>query len=65
MKAQAAVRTEMTLDEFIVEQWKLLEMFRDHWKKMNKENPDQYPIELSPGNWDEQFMFFTPEAGKK
>lgn len=66
----------MTLDEFIKEQQKRLDQFAVHWKRMHytqgKFNEDgvtendqlthaeMYPLDLKPGDWDEQFNIYEP-----
>lgn len=49
---------EITLDE-----WELLEMERIqafvlNWKAWNKGNPENYPMKMGWGEWDEQLSIY-------
>ena len=46
----------MTLQQFIDELEKNIQQFSHAWKECNKSDPDQYPLDLLPGDWDEQFF---------
>jgi hypothetical protein len=47
----------MTVEEFIELKRKELQIFADEWNERSYENPDQYPISLSEGEWEEQLNF--------
>lgn len=44
----------MTLDQFIKEQHKELERFAKNWIEQNKIEPENWPMEMNAGEWDEQ-----------
>lgn len=48
----------MTLEEYIKEQHELVETFKKDWLEGRSETPGQYPTEMNPGDWDEQFTIF-------
>jgi hypothetical protein len=50
-----------TLDEFVAEQKRLLDLFRAHWLK--QQDKGLFPGSLPNGDWDEQFGFFKDGAG--
>jgi hypothetical protein len=47
--------TNKTLDEFIEEREKDIERFKKEWLEGNKKDPDNWPMEMPDGEWDEQF----------
>jgi hypothetical protein len=51
----------MTLEEFVTEEKKRLDSFVTDWMKAYKKNPTDYPLEMYPGDWDEQFQLFVRE----
>ena len=51
----------MTLDEWVEEQKKQLDKFRDYWKKQQVGgNTEFFPEDMPPGEWDEQFRLWEP-----
>ncbi|MFA5767337.1 MAG: hypothetical protein WC919_05420 [Candidatus Paceibacterota bacterium] len=50
----------MTLEEFITEQWNDVLKFRRMWIESNEQDSERYPMEMIPGDWDEQFFYFDP-----
>ena len=47
------------LETFLAEERAHLEAFAEHWRRMQKEEPDHYPTALAPGDWDEQLRAFS------
>lgn len=47
----------MTLNDFVDLKKKELQTFADEWHEKHYENPDQYPMSLGEGDWEEQFEF--------
>lgn len=60
-KVEISPAKKLTLSEFIEEQKQLLQQFTVYWIKMNSEQPEQFPMELFAGDWDEQFWCFDEE----
>jgi len=48
----------MHIDEFIKEQRIALFKFRQSWLRKNRDAPLDYPANLDPGGWDEQFIMW-------
>lgn len=49
----------MTLDDYIHERIRQLDVFRDNWREQQREHGlDRWPEEMAPGDWDEQFKAF-------
>ncbi len=48
----------MTLDEWIVEEAKRVQSFKEHWEEQadKAKDPEQWPMEMTPGDWDEQYL---------
>lgn len=46
----------MTLEQYIAELKAKIEKFEQEWLENQKADPDNYPTNLSPGDWDEQFL---------
>ena len=51
----------MMVEGFIDEEWSRLQRFLRHWRSMNRSRPGDYPLELDPADWDEQFFLFQEE----
>jgi hypothetical protein len=51
----------MTLDEFIDEQKELLVAFEKYWRKMMKSAPDDFPLSMDEGDWDEQLLVYDED----
>jgi hypothetical protein len=50
----------MTLEDFVAEQKRLLDEFKQHWViKHASPEKENYPLELTPGEWDEQLHLFN------
>ena len=45
----------MTLYEWKQEQRLDLALFDLYWRDRHEKLPDHYPLEMEPGDWDEQF----------
>lgn len=52
----------MTLEEFIKELHARVDAFAADFRKNQKENPDYYPENMEPGQWDEQFQIFEEDS---
>ena len=52
----------MTLEDFIAEERARLIAFERFWTAMMQDRPDEFPHEQEPGDWDEQFFTFAPDA---
>ena len=49
----------MTLTEFIEQEKARLEQFRAMWlHRHNEVNTEHYPMDMEPGEWDEQMHIF-------
>lgn len=48
----------MTVEQFVEEEITRLRAFIIFWNNQRKENKEQFPKELPPGEWDEQFRAF-------
>lgn len=46
----------MTLEDYIKEQHELVETFKKAWLQGRSKTPSQYPMEMNPGDWDEQYV---------
>lgn len=55
----------MTLDEYIGELIVEAGIFRDWWVKQQAgENGEFFPLEMPPGEWDEQFRSWQEAGGE-
>ena len=43
----------MTLEEYIAEEHKRLDEFKVFWLARHEQDPETYPLEMQPGDWDE------------
>lgn len=48
----------MILKEFIEEQKLALIAFEEYWNHANKIEPENFPLVLNAGDWDEQLRIF-------
>lgn len=51
----------MTLEQYIEETKQRLAKFEEHWRLENSKDPENWPNEMSSGDWDEQFNIFEDE----
>ena len=51
--------------EYVSEQKVRLDEFYTYWKERNKSEPDQFPMVLTPRDWDEQFAAWEEHKGYK
>lgn len=58
-----AKKTE-SLDEFVAEIKKSIDLFAEDYKKHHVENPDNYPLELPENNSGLWFEFFADFNGR-
>lgn len=49
---------KITLDDFVEAEMKELKNFQENWKKNNAVKPAEWPMELLPGDWDEQLRLY-------
>lgn len=49
---------ELTLEEFIAEQKKLIGAFELYWLHANISTPTHFPLKMKDGDWDEQLKSF-------
>ena len=52
----------MTLEDYIKEQHELIDEFEQAWREGRSKTPGQYPTEMNPGDWDEQYIAFLQIA---
>ena len=50
---------KMKLEKYIQLSIRELKLFEEFWKAENKNNPEFFPEDLEPGQWDEQFYAFS------
>lgn len=48
----------MRLDEWTKLEQLTIKGFEENWKEMNKVNPEQFPLEMSHGEWYEQYIAY-------
>lgn len=49
----------MTLSEFINEQVEALCRFKLYWSEEHQTDSKNFPMEMNPGDWDEQYNAFN------
>ena len=49
---------KVTLDDWLKEEHQRIENFAAMWKLENTSNPENWPNELEPGEWDEQLRAY-------
>lgn len=47
--------SNININEFIFSMKIAIQEFETFWKSQNELDPDNYPLEMMSGNWDEQF----------
>ena len=55
----------MTLDTWETEIHADIDRFVDYWRRMHRECPSQFPLELEAGDWDEQFSVVDVDNTEK
>lgn len=48
----------MTLDEFMREELSRISRFGAMWHREHRRNEEAFPMEMEPGEWDEQYRAF-------
>jgi hypothetical protein len=48
----------MTLQQWIDKEIENIGKFQKDWTEKNKEDPENYPMEMFPGYWYEQYLFY-------
>lgn len=46
--------SEISVDEYVENRKQELERFRVNWKRLEQEQPDEYPSMMEDGDWFEQ-----------
>lgn len=54
--------SKQTVEEFSNEMKKKLDEFVIEWNKSKQINPEFFPTNLNPGEWDEQFIAFCSDC---
>jgi hypothetical protein len=54
---------KITLGQFIAEEVERLHKFSEFWEYNRLKNPEHFPKELRPGDWDEQLRCFDQSDG--
>jgi len=49
---------KVDLDQFVMGERRRLEAFRRWWRREHFQSPDEFPLEMLPGEWDEQLLIF-------
>lgn len=49
----------MTLDEFVTEEHARLDRFAAGYRQNAVQRPDEWPLTMEPGDWDEQLQMFS------
>ena len=52
------------LDSFIFDTIQRLERFEEMWREAHEIDPETNPLELKPGDWDDQFKLFSDFSDK-
>lgn len=52
---------DISFEVFVVELRSTVEAWIDHYRQKMVDEPDIYPPAMWPGNWWEQFMFFSED----
>lgn len=50
----------LTIEQFIEEELKRIQSFKDWYLREHKTNPEHFPMKMDPGDWDEQLNMFDP-----
>lgn len=53
----------MDIDAWVFDRLTAMNKFIAWWKANHKENAEDFPNELLPGEWEEQFEFFNSPYG--
>ena len=49
---------KVTMDSFIKQEIRGLKKFREFWAEGHKKTPENFPLKMGLGEWDEQFRMF-------
>lgn len=52
---------ETTIVEWMKKEKETIDSFLEFFRKRQITHPDQFPIKMSLGDWDEQYLSFKPE----
>jgi hypothetical protein len=53
---------KMALEEFVVSMRRDLDRFEAEWRRNNAENADDWPSEMFPSDWYEQFLVMFEQS---
>ncbi len=56
------LENKIPFEKWIQSEMKTLEAFVKYWTKSNNENPEYFPLDLSEGEWDEQYRIWLAET---
>jgi len=54
----------ISLDQFTAITKNEVEAFKNHWGAERSKDPKNWPLEMSEGDWFEQFLAFLSTQGK-
>lgn len=52
---------KMLISTFCRKEREYIDAFEKWWNSQNEKDPDKFPSELGPGEWDEQFAIWADE----
>jgi hypothetical protein len=55
----------VTLNDFIIESLRDVRGFDTYWKASHQGAPAEFPMEMKPGDWFEQFLLFLQWKDEK
>lgn len=55
---------KISLSEFVKQEMALLERFEMDWFDNHLEDPEDWPMKMHPGDWDEQFRAWHDDCGE-
>ena len=50
----------ITLVKFVQQERRRLHAFSDWWRKAAIDAPDEFPMQMPPGEWGEHYLVFDP-----
>lgn len=52
------IEETISIGEFVEDEERRIRNFARYWHEQHLENPEQFPLELEPGQWFEQYQTF-------
>lgn len=49
---------KLTIDEWLEQEMRILSEFVSDWRKRNVSEPENWPLKMPAGEWDEQFITY-------